>query len=236
MPKLRSKSSDSHTGELVYEYFEKTLSLYVKNWDTLTAHKRNQALSRMLGITSNGVDKWRRDGIPTTNANSLKGAIDKFVSAMLLNSVKPIYEFKEVFPKLKFKRYQLFLDSSDSHPIENDLEGKTGVYVFYSSTGNIFYIGKASKNLAGEIHQRINQSLTNTSTDVFLTDLKTAKTLKMKKVDAVKYISVYETHPVIVHNIEAFLIRVSMNENLNKKKENFSDSLLPKRKKTKKRK
>jgi hypothetical protein len=227
----KNTSNSVEIGKIVFAHFETAISSYIHNWNSIKTNRKNQILAGMLGVDENGVDKWRRDGVPVRNPKNLTGAIDRFVSAMLLNSIQPIYEFKKVFPKIRFKRHQLFTDAKHTHNIEKDLQKKTGVYIFYSSTGNIFYIGKSTTNLAVEIHQRINQELTNSSSDVYLTDLKTAQTLKIKKGDALSYISVYETHPAIVNNVEAFLIRVTMNENLNKKKERFSDSLPSKRSK-----
>jgi hypothetical protein len=104
----------------------------------------------------------------------------------------------------------LFSSKADIRPelqrVLGEHQKKSGIYAFYDSACGLFYIGKASTSLIGEMAQRLGNN-------VGLKFPKLVKQHPKEKWQVVRYVSAYEI-PDVEHidyqkHVEALLLRIS---------------------------
>ena len=104
------------------------------------------------------------------------------------------------------------------------LDRKAGVYLFYDSSGEVLYVGKAS-NLYVEIRQRLNRKIyfRNGGESLTSTESKINKKSDFYLGKITCYISAYGVlTPQARSNVEAFLIRSFANNHTNSQIANFN--------------
>lgn len=116
--------------------------------------------------------------------------------------------------------------------IRKELENtKSGIYIFYDSSGRAIYVGKTSAR-TGSLWARMKSSFNHDqqkSRQLYRIDHSPNAKLLDKKLgpkpvqlhELAKYFSAYEVDSNFVDNIEALLIRAFADNLMNKKMENF---------------
>ena len=114
------------------------------------------------------------------------------VESMFDWSVRPLSEVLDIPKKL------------------GDLPKVPGIYVLYSSDGDVLYLGQAA-NLQSEIRQTLKRQI-----PVGVRFGPSLKKVRPKISDLAVRMSLYEIHsPKVRHNIEALLLRVFVNQTHN---------------------
>jgi hypothetical protein len=164
---------------LINEYFEKDVNGFVNS----------------SGYTKQQIEAWRSGKRRPRKAT---------VRWLLSSTIAPEFRIVSEFAKVD-------IDSASEirSQLKSALRGNhdcAGVYAFYDSMCNLFYLGKASTNLLGEMYQQLRCNL-----GVKFPNAITAA--PKQRWQAVRYISAYEI-PYVVHldypkHVEALILRLS---------------------------
>ncbi|MCY3751102.1 MAG: hypothetical protein OXG54_06840 [Gammaproteobacteria bacterium] len=205
-------------------------------------------LANRLGTTSQKRNSWRtkianwkRNSGPLSDTEILN-----LIRDITEASAKEIYkgftkQIVEYFPIEKVvsrggKKYEI----SPPHDMRqrfNDLrkrleKTKTGIYIFYDSSGRAIYVGKTegeTDSLWGRMKGSFNQNQQKSRKIYGVNHSSNTKVVRKLEPQSVqlhelaKYFSAYQTHPEMTHNIEALLIRAFADNLMNKRMENFKN-------------
>jgi hypothetical protein len=224
----------------------------MKGQDAIESLKRkfritsDAALARRLGITHMSLLNWKRR--PSVTARQTAGLVGKACAAAAKRAeaaaVRPVVEF---FPIAKTEsrqgaRYELFsieADDGGTHPylsgLQDELESRNGVYVFFDSRGQALYVGKARKqSLWSEMTSAFNRGRGDLQTirrvkhperrQEYRTSDEKARQIVAAVVplhELATYFSAYEVSSGLIEELEAMLVRCAANDLLNKKMERF---------------
>ena len=206
------------------------------------------ALANYLGATSRKrsswktkIAKWRKNPEPLSDTEILNLVKDIKDASIHKEVIKTIVEY---FPVEKVeskggKKYEISPPDDDDikrkwDALRKDLEKtKTGVYIFYDSSGRAIYVGKTAAK-TGSLWSRMKSSFNHDqqkSRQLYRIDHSPdakpyAQKLGPKPVqlhELAKYFSAYKVHEHMTHNIEALLIRSFADNLMNKKMENFKN-------------
>ncbi len=174
-------------------------------------------IANYLGLNQSALSSYKKSN--SAGANALKNILNHLLSNMqkvTLNSViNPILEFKRINPEKYNSKYLLLPNEHSKDQLKDSLEKKVGVYLFYNSQGQNFYIGKTERDLYFEITQQLGRKIEFYSEGI--------KKNKIHQGDIAHYLTVYEIKPKeLIKDVEALLIRSYANDNTNIKMENFS--------------
>lgn len=160
-------------------------------------------------------------------SNALKSIIEHIKKKQLDELIIPIFELKRLSLQKRGNGYLLDPDAEGRDRLRSFLEGKHGIYIFYNSTGNVIYIGKAERMfLYNEILQQLNRKI---SIYKDINSENRSGVIAKKEIpqgEFTNFISAYEIKPKhYLPFIEALLIRSYANDNTNIKMENFPVSI-----------
>lgn len=164
---------------LINEYFEKDINKFVSS----------------TGYTKQQIETWR-----SGKRRPRKATVRWLLSSTIAPEFKIVSEFAEVdINSASEIRSKLKSALGDNHDC-------AGVYAFYDSMCNLFYVGKASTNLLGEMYQQLRCELG-------VSFPKAIAAAPKQRWQAVRYISAYEI-PYVVHldypkHVEALILRLS---------------------------
>ena len=213
--------------------------------------ERSNALANQLSATdqkragwNTKIAAWPKDPKPLSHTeilNLVKDAVDAAIKRerekISKEFIKPLVEY---FPIEKVeskhgKNYEI--SPPDSYKKEwgtlrKDLQkAKSGIYIFYDSSGRAIYIGKTAGTtitLWARMKLSFNHDQQKSRQLYRIDHSPKAKTqdqkLGPKPVqlhELAKYFSAYEVEPHMVHNVEALLIRAFADNLMNKKMETF---------------
>ena len=131
--------------------------------------------------------------------------------------VDPLAEIEPVLPTKSGVGWKIESDATHRRSLQDRLEHRCGVYLFYDSRGHVTYVGQAKGNLFFEIEQRLKQSLRHAAFSRGDGEAK-LKAVDLVQGDVVRFISAYVTLTgEAAHNIEAILIRAFYNNHQNRK-------------------
>jgi len=192
----------------------------------------NRDLANELGLTQQAFYQYERRRIGVKEvATLIKKAREHFVR----NSIKPIIEFYPITKSATTHGAQSQIidtgkNSKRGQKIREFLSKKHGIYLFYNSQGKLLYIGKAEKT---HLWQEINNAYNRTRADQKIYSVKhpttgssfepafksprQIKKISFKLHDLAAYFSAYEVEGALVHHLEAAIIRMVPNDNLNAK-------------------
>ena len=182
----------------------------------LLAIDSDAVLAKALGVSPANVHGYGKGG--EISASQIK----KIILVMMRNTVRPLMEIREISPQrikgkagVEIANWRIDVKEKDKE-LCKVLDKIAGVYIFYSSSGGVLYVGKA-KNLYKEIRQRLNRPL-----HFRISENMTGKGKTFCMAEVTKYLSAYQVPLEACTNIEAFLIRAFANDHTNLKMENFS--------------
>lgn len=131
------------------------------------------------------------------------------------NHIIPIYELKKIKPRKYGSTFLIHEEDSLQESFRLNLSGKKGIYAFYNSQAKLIYIGKTNSDLYKEISQQLGR-------EVYVVE-ENFQEKKLKQGQITAYLSSYEiTNSLLVDDIEALIIRITYNTNLNDKIEPIS--------------
>jgi hypothetical protein len=173
-----------------------------------------------------------RNGKTTISEQQYKNLLGKHSSKIF----KPIIELMECSPYKSGQTWKLFKGDNEKESeikakLSNDASAKVGVYAMYDSSGKILYFGKTNNGLYSEITQRLAAVVHR---DVALFQKGQFKHVgnpgKKDKPGAIqvgemtKYFTAVEVLvPEAIKNIEAFVLRLIPNDDVNYKIENYEE-------------
>ncbi len=208
--------------------------------------KTDSALAKKIGITSQGIQSWKKRTNVTERQlsglvyrASLTGALNVQASALC-----PIVEFFAInlTESKQGKKYELISTKTSKggnhaylYGLRQELEGHFGVYIFFDSRGRAIYAGKARKqslwkemNLAlnrerGDV-QRIRRVNHPARKQPYTANKEKARRISNHVVplyELAAYFSAYEVIDGMINEVEAMLVRSFANDLLNKRMERF---------------
>ncbi len=161
------------------------------------------------------------------------------ICAEFINTIVEYFPIKKVESKGR-KNYEISSPNTDDHmkqkwdDLREKLENtKSGIYIFYDSSGRAIYVGKTSakSSLWARMKSSFNQDQQKSRQLYRIDHSPDAKPLDQKLGpkpvqlhELAKYFSAYEVDKHFTHNIEALLIRAFADNLMNKKMENFLKS------------
>lgn len=153
----------------------------------LGGFKTNHSFARAIGKRPANVSRYLSGAMVPGDKVLLTS-----VEAMFDWSVKPLSEVRRIPKKL------------------GELPNVPGIYVLYSSDGDVLYLGQAA-NLQAEIRQTLRRQI-----PVGVRFGPSLKKVRPKIADLAVRMSLYEINsPKVRHNIEALLLRVFVNQTHN---------------------
>lgn len=202
--------------------FKAIESIHGFETDTLIAEKLILGKSQNAKTTS--LSKYR-NGVTAISDKQYRNILGKHSSKIF----KPLIEFLECNPHKRGSSWKLFRgDDKRENFIKTSLSdekgAKVGVYAMYDSAGRIIYFGKTTNGLYQEIIQRLDAVVHR---DVVLSTKDGLKHVggtkgSIRVGSMTKYISAVEVlAPEAIKNIEAFVLRLIPNDDVNYKIENY---------------
>lgn len=192
----------------------------------------NLDLAIELGLTQQAFYQYEKKPIGVKEVATL---IRKAREHFAQNAIKPIIEFYPITKSATTHGAQSeIIDASKNskrgQKIRELLRKKHGIYLFYNSQGKLLYIGKAEKtHLWQEIKNAynrtradqkiysVNHPTTGSSFEPAFKAPRQIKKISFKLHDLAAYFSAYEVEDALVHHLEAAIIRMVPNDNLNAK-------------------
>ncbi|BAH76487.1 hypothetical protein [Solidesulfovibrio magneticus] len=190
--------------------------------------KNENELATKLNISQANFSQWKNtENIPHTSiANILNCSLKNYAE----NCIKSIIEFHPI--NCVGDSNLRFLNKNDpqNNVIIQELEKHKGVYTFYDSYGKLIYVGKTKQQV---LYKEMTTAFNKESKHLFMwcvdhhcnQALTTNKQIRKKYVylhDIAKYFSAYRVETKLIDVVEALLIRVSANNNINIKMETLS--------------
>jgi len=182
----------------------------------------DQDLADMIGTTFQTLKSYRNKEAITEiqMANLIIKAMNRKQIDSFQGAIKEIVEFHPInFTEARNgKDWKFICPDKDEYPEEYELKQKLnscseGIYLFYNSEGKVIYAGKTHSNLWKEMNNAFNRY--RSSQKMYRVNHKRKnKDLKEESVklhDIAHYFSVYETHELLTHDLEAFIIRAMPN-------------------------
>jgi hypothetical protein len=173
-----------------------------------------------------------KNGKTTISEKQYKNLLGKHSAKIF----RPIFEFEECNPYKSGSTWKLFKDDANKEndvkeDLSNEESAKVGVYAMYDSSGRILYFGKTKNGLYKEITQRLAATVHR---DVALVRNAQFKHIgnpgKSDKPGAIqvgemtRYFTAVEVLvPEAISNIEAFVLRLIPNDDVNYKIENYEE-------------
>jgi len=145
--------------------------------------------------------------------NYLKGTLKAPTVGTLLRYAQRIFTpaFRELVSCEKLEH-----DGKLTSVFKEKLLKKVGIYAFFDSAFRLIYVGRSSTNLFTEIKQRLGKAVSYIRNPV--------SGQKVKFADVTAYISVYAVErgdKDFIHDLEALILRLSLNVGFNTNKGNF---------------
>lgn len=218
-----------------------------KKWKESADKELSKAeLAGRLGLSVQTLVNWEnneKELTATQVANLLIKATDVAVSAAHLHAVRPIVE---IFPIDAHQRSQKggawdVFDGGKSaagymQGLKDALQNAHGIYIFYDSSGDALYAGKARKQFIwAEMNNAFNRSrkevqevmLVNhpVSKDKFVAAHEKSRQPRPTQLflhQLAHYFSAYEVEDAMIDDVESLLVRAFPNNLLNVKMERFT--------------
>jgi hypothetical protein len=194
--------------------------------------KNDAASAKMLGVKQASLTIMRRNKKlgNLQIANFIRRVAEAKNKTLLEGSVETIVEY---FPIDAIRERSLWypFDGSAHPELETILKKNVGIYSFYNSEGRLIYLGKAGKNLLGEMIQTFNRPFKAKYVmfavahprDKFKPkpEGKVRQITKQELIlaDTVSFFSAYKIHNSLIFPLEALLIRVCANNLINTRME-----------------
>ncbi len=209
---------DNLSKKLLYNFHEYMIS-YEKLTDVNTLEIMDgmiDSVEKLTDTEKSKIFKLRQSNFSSNKSKNngkekvIQTAIEGFVKYSNKLKINAIYEMREVWAKKK-NGNSYFQGLSDEK-----MEGKHGIYIFYDSSGNVIYVGKAERtDFKSEVNQQCKRVI-----KIYGENL--TRNLKVQQGTITKRVSLYEVNPIeAIHNVEAILIRAMFNHNTNVKIEKF---------------
>ncbi len=205
--------------------------------------KNSTELAKKLGLTLQTIINWqkREDIHLSAIVNAWEKSHKTAISEALHNTIKPIVEFYAI-NRCKSKqnaKFELFETNKSETKyltgLREILSKSHGVYIFYDSSGQALYAGKAQKqplwkemNLAfnrDRAVQKIKLTKHPARNQAFKMGSDQIRQPKETQLDLSKlayYFSAYAVGDKMIGDLEALLVRGFANDLLNKKMEKFA--------------
>ncbi len=208
-------------GKEVFGYLQKKLG-------TNTARE----LAQQLGIAESRLCQLQEKQLkPMTISTIICNTIEATHNELATTGVRAIVEFYPISrcESTHGKRKEFLdkqnIDTSTYSALRTELSTKSGLYIFYNSEGKLLYIGKTkgkTNSLWDEIKSAYNRErdpqklyMTNTRLSDFSPFTSRIKKQNVYLHDISAYFSAYQVHDSLIDIIEALLIRITPNNNMN---------------------
>lgn len=199
-------------------------------------------LAAKTGIALNTLANWKRSSESITEqqvANLLSKAVNVGQEYALNSAIKPIVEFYPIShtDSRQGANYEIIPTNKHENPYDRQLrtylEQSCGLYIYYDSVGKVIYVGKAEKqNLWKEMNLAFNRkrasqtivAVEHSGKGDFSPAHEGKRKMKEMNVylyDIAVYFSAYQVTPLLISNLEAFLIRALPNDLNNERLETF---------------
>jgi hypothetical protein len=194
--------------------------------------KNFSASAKMLGVApaSLAIMRKKKKLGNLQIANFIKRVAEAKNKTLLEGSVETIVEY---FPidAIQKQSYWYPFDGIDHPELQTILKTNIGIYSFYNSEGRLIYLGKAGKNLFGEMIQTFNRPFKGKYVMFAVShprekfkpkpDGKVRQITKQEAIlaDTASFFSAYKVHNSLILPLETLLIRVCANNLINTRME-----------------
>lgn len=219
--------------------------------------KTDKQLAGLLGNSVPALQNWKkRSKVTERQLVGLIASVRKSAAkALQQTAIRPLVEFFRIEKKQSSSgtKYEIFAVANDgehNHPylqgLRTELESHHGVYIFFDSSGQAIYTGKARRqhlwkevNLAfnrsrGEL-QKIRRVKHPTRKQAYKTSDEKSRQITEQVVplhELAAYVSAYQVVDGMIDEVEAMLVRSFANNLLNKRMERFGQQRKAKKRKT----
>lgn len=170
--------------------------------------KTQGEVAKILEVHQPQIANWRNGDGPARKS-SWKKMLRKLLAQHAREVVWPLFEFRSISPIAAGASWRIHRDEAENTAIREALCDHVGLYGFYDSAGRVLYVGKTANNLWVEIRQRLKArvhrhiGLPEKQRGVVIGQMAT-------------YLSAYAVYqPQAVHNLEALVIRMMVNDHAN---------------------